>query len=84
MLTETEIKKLMSPDRDKANDFIVRRKFKKWLDDLYVVFVIILRYLPEKQTKKISRFCFIVSVKPTRSEFIAMISDRLRLHMKTA
>jgi hypothetical protein len=53
MLTETEIKKLMSPDRDKANDFIVRKKFKKWLDDLYVVFVIILRYLPEKQTKKL-------------------------------
>ena len=51
MLTETEIKKLMSPDRDKANDFIVRKKFKKWLDDLYVVFVIILRYLPEKDKK---------------------------------
>lgn len=55
MLTENETKKLMSSDsvRDNANDFIVRRKFKKWLDDLQVVFVIILRYLPEKQTKKL-------------------------------
>lgn len=55
MLTETETTKLMSQGsiRDHANDFIVRKKFKKWLDDLHVVFLIILRYLPEKQTKKL-------------------------------
>lgn len=54
MLTDTEIEKLeQNNPRDRANDFIVRRKFKKWLDGLSVVFVIILRYLPERQTKKL-------------------------------
>jgi hypothetical protein len=55
MLTDTETKKLMDrgPVRDKANDFIVRRKFKKWLDDLHIVFVVILGYLPDKQVKKL-------------------------------
>lgn len=55
MLTETETKRLMQPGepRDKMNDFIVRKKLAKWLDGLYVVFVIIFRYLPEKQLKKL-------------------------------
>jgi len=58
MLTDTEIKKLQSTDavRDKANDFIVRTKLKKWLDGLFVVSVIILRYLPEKQLEKIVKY----------------------------
>lgn len=58
MLTENETKKLMvrGPTRDKANDFIVRRKFKKWLDGLHVVFVVILGYLPEKQVTKLVNY----------------------------
>ena len=55
MLTDREIEKLMQTDspRDKDNDFIARRKFKKWLDGLFVVSVYILRYLPHRQLKKI-------------------------------
>jgi len=58
MLTDTEIEKLKKTDpvRDKANDFIVRRKFKKWLDGLFVVSAYILRYLPEKQLAKIIKY----------------------------
>jgi len=58
MLTENETKKLMErgPNRDKSNDFIVRRKFKKWLDGLHVVFVVILGYLPEKQITKLVNY----------------------------
>lgn len=52
MLTDTEIEKLKE-GRDKANDFIVRRKFKKWLDGLFVVSVYILNYLPQKQLEKL-------------------------------
>jgi hypothetical protein len=55
MLTETEIKKLLTPApaRDKSNDFIVRRKFKKWLDESDVVYYYILQHLPQKQVKKL-------------------------------
>jgi len=55
MLTDTELTKLANsgPIRDKANDYIVRKKFQKWLDGLPVVFGYILRYLPEKQIKRI-------------------------------
>jgi len=58
MLTDTEIDKLQKTDsaRDKANDFIVRTKLKKWLDGLFVVSVIILHYLPEKQLAKIVKY----------------------------
>jgi hypothetical protein len=52
MLTDTEIEKLKD-GRDKANDFIVRRKFKKWLAGLHVVNYAILRYLPQDQTRKL-------------------------------
>jgi hypothetical protein len=57
MLTATEIKKLEENHgarvRDKDNDFIVRRKFKKWLGALSVVAITVLMYLPPKQIKKI-------------------------------
>ena len=54
MLTDAEFEKLKKTDpRDKSNDFIVRRKFQKWLAGLCYVSVIILHYLPEKQIKKI-------------------------------
>jgi len=58
MLTENETKKLMvrGPIRDKSNDFIVRRKFQKWLDGLHVVSVVILGYLPEKQVTKLMNY----------------------------
>lgn len=56
MLTDTEVRKLEENHgaqvRDKANDFIVRRKFKKWLAGLYVVSYLILRHLPPKQIEK--------------------------------
>jgi len=55
MLTETELKKLANsgPVRDKANDYIVRKKLQRWLDGLPIVFAYILRYLPERQIKRI-------------------------------
>lgn len=52
MLTDTEVDKLKE-GRDKANDFIVRTKFKKWLEGLYVVNIIILTHLPQKQLAKL-------------------------------
>lgn len=56
MLTDTEIKKLQEDhgkkSRDKANDFIVRRKFKRWLAGLFVVAVYIVPKLPQRQLKK--------------------------------
>lgn len=54
MLTDKEMEKLKNrdPATYKANDFIVRRKFKKWLDDIeYIEFI--LNHLPERQLKKI-------------------------------
>ena len=61
MLTDTEIEKLKKndPARDKANDFIVRKKFKKWLDGLFVVSVIILQHLPTKQLVKIVKYDYV-------------------------
>lgn len=55
MLTETELTKLANsaPVRDKANDYIVRKKLQKWLDGLPIVYGYILRYLPERQIKRI-------------------------------
>lgn len=53
MLTATEIEKLKKFDRDKANDFIVRRKFKKWLDNLTIVSGYILRFLPRRQLRRL-------------------------------
>jgi len=55
MLTDTEMMKLANNGqvRDKANDYIVRKKFQKWLDGLPVVWGYIFRYLPERQIKRI-------------------------------
>lgn len=72
MLTDTEIEKLKKKDdpRDKANDFIVRRKFKKWLDGLFVVSGYILRYLPEKQLAKIIKYDHIDQLTFTLISFL--------------
>lgn len=58
MLTDREIEKLdkRDPTTSKANDYIVRRKFKKWLDGLYVVDVHILWHLPPRQLLKLIKY----------------------------
>lgn len=54
-LTEKERDRLENrdPATSKQNDFIVRRKFKRWLDELLGVSLYVIRYLPEKQLKKL-------------------------------
>lgn len=78
MLTETEMRKLEDNHdarvRDKSNDFIVRKKFTRWLDELDFVFNIILRYLPEKQTKKIITHHHIIQISNILLHVLSMMS----------
>jgi len=78
MLTETEMRKLEDNHgarvRDKSNDFIVRKKFTRWLDELDFVFNIILRYLPEKQTKKIITRHHIIEISNILLHVLSMLS----------
>ena len=78
MLTETEMRKLEENHgarvRDKSNDFIVRKKFTRWLDELEFVFNIILRYLPEKQKKKIITHHHIIQLSNILLHVLSMMS----------
>jgi len=72
MLTDKEVEKLKNrdPATYKANDFIVRRKFQKWLDGLFVVSTIILRYLPERQLKRLTMHDHIIELGQILIQFL--------------